>query len=276
MDFSSSIFGTPLLTDSSDFRSDLKLGKNPGSKTYYVTFSGMGDPNSGGGNAVKGQLKSRGVPDDQCITATNFCSGFADPGADPTLFAGQLSQNLDQYDKAASPNSSESSIGEAELKSQLKQRGYDAKRGDRIVLIGHSLGGQRALSVAERMENNGTPADAVVTLGTPVSRNGCQRTPVTNVYSSDDPVIASTCNLRGINLSPGNARAVKVDNSGHHGYVNNSAIFGNVVDRALQDPTGQFHSGDSKSMLDVNADNLERGAGWLGGKILAGVQSLNF
>jgi hypothetical protein len=124
-----------------------------------------------------------------------------------------------------------------------------------VVLIGHSLGGQRAVSVAELLEKDGKGADQVVTLGTPLWHNDCTKTPVVDVVAKDDPVILSVAQLPGVGMTQGDdSRAIWLDQGGHQGYY--GVNFNQVADRALHDPTG---GSDSTSMIDLDIDSLSAG-----------------
>lgn len=258
------------------YQQNLAEGKTPGSKTYYVLMSGMGDPNSQASLNVRTELKKLGVDESQCIIPKNFCGSMPDNpgqvGVDGTRT--QVFQNGFQYLKAADPNSTESGSAFTEVQAGLTKAGFNPKGGDRVVLIGHSLGGQRALTLAENMEGRGTPADAVVTLGSPLARNQCRQTPVTNVYSSDDPAILGACNLPQVDISPGAARALRLNQGGHKGYTDQPEVFASWA-KVLKNPNV---AADSRSFQGLRqekiADGLVYGANALGLPVLQGAQDL--
>ena len=137
----------------------------------------------------------------------------------------------------------------------LARKGFNDDKGDRVVLMGHSLGGQRAVSVAELLEKDGKGADQVVTMGTPMWHNGCQSTAVTDVVAKNDPVVLPTAQLPGVGLAQGkNSRGVWVDGGGHEGYWKDDRVFNQIAARALQDPDGSRTGSDSTSVaaLDLN------------------------
>lgn len=235
--------GLDLARAARSFRDELKLGNNGHSKTFYVLFSGLGDPTTQAAERMRDQLIAEGVPSDQILIVPNNQCQRLDEG-DPFDQAGSLGDNLIQYGEAADPNSTQSHADEAYVRDYLKRQGYSQADGDRVVMVGHSKGGQQALSVAERMEQAGTPVDQVVTLGTPVAHENLHETPVTHVVALDDDLLFGVVGrFPGIDVAK-DERVVVVSGGGHQGYCHNPSIFQEVISQALRDPDGRATGSD--------------------------------
>ncbi len=253
--------GLDLARASRTYRDELKLGNNGHSKTFYVLFSGLGDPSTQGAERMRDQLIAEGVPADQILIVPNGQCQRLDEG-DWFDKAASMGDNLIQYGEAADPNSTQSHADEAYVRDYLKRQGYSQADGDRVVMVGHSKGGQQALSVAERMEQAGTPVDQVVTLGTPVAHENLHETPVTHVVALDDDLLFGVVGrVPGIDVAK-DERVVVVSGGGHQGYCHNPSIFQEVISRALRDPEGRE---TGSTIVEPGKTPLKYVWDWVGG-----------
>lgn len=197
---------------------ELSVDAATGGRIFHVTFSGM---NSNGGAAQKlaQHLVRFGVPDNQVIVTNSTSAKFATDGA--YGYAANVYMNVESFNELSNPQSASTRSSSRSVDLDLKLRGFDRTR-DKVVLIGHSKGGQEALSVGENLEQRGINVSHVITLGTPVNHDGTRNARVFHVAAADDPVLTSLskATFGYVDESKsGSATVMRVPDGGHSGYL---------------------------------------------------------
>lgn len=127
-------------------------------RTVYVILSGMNDPTNIGANGLRNGLLGRGVSPENILVL---------PNPNPSLFTSVLA-NVSQYIAARNPNSAGSLQEFSVYQQALTNQGVDPVK-DRIIIIGHSAGGSRAIALSQNAQRTSRfQPNTVVTLGTPL------------------------------------------------------------------------------------------------------------
>lgn len=231
----------------------------------YVLHSGMNDPTNTVALRMRQELLGRNIPDERILILSNRYPSFDRDGG--------TMDNFRQFGRFADPKAKDSGEAYDEMQEAIKARGFDPAT-VAVTMIAHSGGGQAALGMAEVDKGKTSPQiERVVTLGSPLARNGADpKVALTHFISDEDPIhyyaTSSVAKLAGgfyygrtprefpTNLDA-NDQVVRTTNLDHHGYFTHKPTMDRVADaavgRPLRTPTAAaipFFAGSAAFALD--------------------------
>jgi pimeloyl-ACP methyl ester carboxylesterase len=210
----------------------------------YVLHSGMNDPTNTVALRMRQELLGRNIPDERILILSNRYPSFDREGG--------TMDNFRQFGRFADPKAKDSGEAYDEMHEAIKARGFDPAK-VAVTMIAHSGGGQAALGMAEVDKVKTTPQiERVVTLGSPLARNGADpKVALTHFISDEDPIhyyaTSSVAKLAGgfyygrtprefpTNLDA-NDQVVRTTNLDHHGYFTHKPTMDRVADAAVGRP----------------------------------------